>query len=173
MTVERPVNMTQTTETPNKKGSQLRFWIFVAAINGLIAVAMGALGTHYFSQSLDEGQMIFIHLAANYQLWHALGLLGVGLLGAHVKAGTGERLVRASGVAFTIGIVGFSGGLYLLALMGPGIVHWVIPLGGSLLITGWLGLSAAAFFIDSGSYRPQRLRKQKRPEPRDNQDMDR
>jgi len=137
----------------------LRFWIFVAAINGMIAVLMGAIGSHVLSGQLDAERMTFVQLGFNYQLWHALGLLGVGLLTPHVRPGKGARLVLASGVAFTFGIIFFSGGLYMLALMGPGITHWVVPLGGSRLITGWIGLSVSAFFIDGGRRRFHRMRR--------------
>lgn len=134
----------------------MRFWIFVAAINGMIAVIIGALGSHVLAARLDPERMTFIHLGVNYQLWHALGLLGVGLLTPYVTRGKGARLVLASGVAFTFGIIFFCGGLYLLALMGPGITHWVVPLGGSMLISGWIGLSASAFFINGRRYRARR-----------------
>lgn len=144
----------------------MRFWIFVAAVNGLIAVLMGAAGSHILAGQVDPERMTFIQLGFNYQLWHALGLLGVGLLTPYVKPGKGTRLVRASGVAFTFGIIFFSGGLYMLALMGPGITHWVVPLGGSLLITGWIGLSVSAFFIDATRYgRRSRRRAARRAPP--------
>lgn len=143
----------------------MRFWIFVAAVNGLIAVLMGAAGSHILAGQVDPERMTFIQLGFNYQLWHALGLLGVGLLTPHVKPGKGTRLVRASGVAFTFGIIFFSGGLYMLALMGPGITHWVVPLGGSLLITGWIGLSVSAFFIEGTRRRVRRSGPRRSPPP--------
>ena len=125
----------------------LRNWILAAALNGVIAVAMRAAAAHALAAHTTPAGLELIILGADYQLWHALGLLGLGLLTPHVTAARGQALLKAVGVAFVMGTVLFSGGLYLLALTGPGGIHWVVPLGGGLLILGWLGLSAAAFFI--------------------------
>ncbi len=125
----------------------MRFWIFVAAINGMIAVIMGAVGSHLLPETSHHA-LVLLDLGSDYQLWHALGLVGVGLLTPYVHKEMGLRLMKAVGIAFTIGIVLFSGGLYILAFMGPGPVQWIVPVGGGLLILGWLGLSALALFIE-------------------------
>ncbi|RMF09227.1 MAG: DUF423 domain-containing protein [Alphaproteobacteria bacterium] len=125
----------------------MRFWVFAAAINGVIAVAMGAIGSHMLSH-LPQDRLTLLDLGADYQLWHALGLVGVGLLTPYIRANRGVGLLKMVGTAFTIGIVLFSGGLYILALMGQGMVQWVVPLGGTMLIFGWLGLSACSLFIE-------------------------
>jgi uncharacterized membrane protein YgdD (TMEM256/DUF423 family) len=127
----------------------MRTWIFAAAINGVIAVAMRAAAAHALAAHTTPQERVLMELGADFQLWHALGLLGVGLLTPHMTAARGIALLKAVGVAFVMGIVLFSGGLYLLAL-GPKGVSSVVPMGGVLLILGWLGLSAAAFFIDMG-----------------------
>lgn len=124
----------------------MKFWIFVAAINGMIAVAMGAVGSHMLSH-LGEDRLYLLRLGSNYQLWHGLGLVGVGLLTRYVRREPGMRVLKLAGVAFTIGTVLFSGGLYVLAIMGPGAARMVVPVGGGLLILGWIGLSVSAFFI--------------------------
>lgn len=125
----------------------MRYWIFAAAINGVIAVAMGAVGSHVL-QGLGPDRLHLLDLGADYQLWHALGLVGVGLLTPHVHREPGVRILRTVGAAFTIGIVLFSGGLYVLALTGPGPARWIVPMGGILLIIGWIGLSISALFIE-------------------------
>lgn len=129
----------------------MRTWVFAAAINGVIAVAMRAASAHALAAHTTPQGLALIQLAADYQLWHALGLIGVGLLTPHVTAPRGVALLMAVGVAFVIGTVLFSGGLYLLALTGPGGLSSVVPVGGGLLILGWLGLSGTAFFINTSS----------------------
>lgn len=129
------------------QGKFMQFWIFAAAINGCIAVAMGAMGSHMLSH-LPHDRLVFLDLGSDYQLWHALGLVGVGLLTPYIRRETGIRLLKAVGTAFTIGIVLFSGGLYILALMGTGPAQWLVPVGGTMLILGWLGLSACSLFIE-------------------------
>jgi uncharacterized membrane protein YgdD (TMEM256/DUF423 family) len=126
----------------------MRFWIFAAAINGLIAVGMGAMGSHAL-QHLGERSLTLIDLGSNYQLWHALGLVGVGLLTPYVHRARGIQILKFVGAAFTIGTVLFSGGLYVLALTGPaGPVRWIVPIGGTLMMLGWVGLSLSALFIE-------------------------
>lgn len=124
----------------------MKTWIFIAAINGMVAVAMGAVGSHVLGH-LGEDRLHLLTLGSNYQLWHALGLVGVGLLAPYMKDERALHLHKAAGTAFTLGIILFSGGLYVMALTGPGVVQWLVPVGGSLLILGWIGLSICAFYI--------------------------
>ncbi len=124
----------------------MRLWVFIAAINGAIAVAMGAMGAHLLERKIGPEQVEFVSLASNYQLWHALALLGTALLSPYLL-GRGRRLLRGAAIAFTVGMILFCGGLYVLALTGPSIVHYLIPLGGTGLIIGWFSLAAAALSL--------------------------
>ena len=81
----------------------------------------------------------------SYQLTHAMALIVVGLWGrqAVVNAHTPTAFVIA-GWSFLIGVVLFSGSLYVLALNGPSILGPVTPVGGAAFIAGWLALIGAA-----------------------------
>jgi uncharacterized membrane protein YgdD (TMEM256/DUF423 family) len=76
-----------------------------------------------------------------YHLWHALGMMLVGLSAALVPDGP---LLRAAGLLLLAGIVLFSGSLYGLALGAPKWLGAVTPLGGVAFLLGWLALAAAA-----------------------------
>ena len=80
--------------------------------------------------------------AAEFQLWHALALLAMAAL----KNGA-PRLTAFSAVALQLGILFFSGSLYWLGLgQSLGSLVWITPLGGTLLIAGWLFLALAGLF---------------------------
>ncbi|TVR79484.1 MAG: DUF423 domain-containing protein [Rhodospirillales bacterium] len=106
-------------------------WLILGGLNGLIAVAAGAYGWHGLG-----GDPMFM-MAADYQLAHALALTGVAWL-ASVATGPQGVLVHLAGAAFALGILLFSGTLYALALTASVPVTGAAPLGGVLLMAGWL-----------------------------------
>ena len=77
--------------------------------------------------------------AAEYQMSHALALIGVGL----IPASASRHLVNLAGWAFLLGIVLFSGSLYLLVLTGQTKLGMITPLGGVLFLVGWISLALA------------------------------
>ena len=76
-----------------------------------------------------------------YHLWHALGMMLVGLSAAIVPDGP---WLRASGLLLLAGVALFSGSLYALALGAPKWLGAVTPLGGTAFILGWLAFAVAA-----------------------------
>ena len=111
--------------------------VTIAAILGLIAVALGAFGAHGLKELLAERDTSATwETAVRYQMWHALAIL----LCSH----NGNRFnATKAATCFSSGTVLFSGSLYILALGGPKWLGPVTPLGGLLLIIGW-GLLAAS-----------------------------
>lgn len=109
--------------------------IRVAGALGFLGVALGAFGAHGLRDRLAPGMLDVYKTGVLYHLLHAVALLAVAL-GA-------ERLARprAVGVLFTAGIVIFSGSLYVLALTGVTALGAVAPLGGLLLMAGWVTLA--------------------------------
>ncbi len=124
--------------------SPIRPWLFAAAVNGAMAVVMQALAAHALRSRLTPAELAQVTLGADFQLWHALALIGVALLIPHAQARHAARWLAMAGIAFVLGIVAFSGGLYVMALSGLSSLHGVAPLGGALLIGGWLCLAALA-----------------------------
>ncbi len=120
-----------------------RLWIFAAGASGAAAVAMGAAGRHLLAG--DAYRQDLATTAAHYGLAHAIALLGVAALSMLRGAPRASRRALAgAGWCFTAGLVLFPGGLYLRAAgLLPGTAP-AIPIGGSLLIAGWLALAGAA-----------------------------
>ena len=114
----------------------MRFWMAVGAIFGLLSVVAGALAVHSLRGVLEAGALDTFGTAARFQMYHALALLATGLLADRRRS----RLITLAGGLFTIGIVLFSGSLYILALTGIGVFGAVAPVGGVSLIGGWTAL---------------------------------
>src|SRR5262245_1725008 len=102
-----------------------------AAIFAGLAVVLGAFGAHAMQSRYDAAALQTFETAVRYQMYHALALLGCGLLG---KAG-----IRSAGAAacFVAGIVLFSGSLYALVLCGASWLGAVTPFGGVAFVLGW------------------------------------
>jgi uncharacterized membrane protein YgdD (TMEM256/DUF423 family) len=113
-----------------------RLAVAAGALLGASAVMLGAFGAHALSGRLSPQQAGWWRTAVDYQMWHALALLGVGAL-ALPRA-------RLTAILFGVGTLIFSGTLYAMALGAP---HWlgaITPVGGLLLIGGWLLLAWSA-----------------------------
>jgi uncharacterized membrane protein YgdD (TMEM256/DUF423 family) len=122
-------------------------WLAIGAIYGGLGVALGAFGAHALKAHLAEAALQTWQTAVSYQFVHALALLAVGIL-VRVSIASGaapDRLLNVAGSAFVIGVLFFSGSLYLLALGGPRWLGPVTPLGGVAFIVGWVTLALAAF----------------------------
>ena len=119
----------------------LRGFLMLAAFFGFTGVALGAFAAHGLKKSLTAEYLAIFHTGVTYQLVHALALFGVALLAAHIPG----RLVMWAGVSFSIGILLFSGSLYLLTTVGIGKLGIITPFGGLAFLIGWLCLGLAAW----------------------------
>ena len=117
------------------------FWVAAAALNGFIAVAMGAFAAHGLKSILEAEALGWVKTAADYQLWHGLALLGIGVL----STGQPSPWLRWAGRLMLVGIVFFSASLYLMAFTGWRGFAAATPFGGLGLLLGWLALFAHAF----------------------------
>jgi uncharacterized membrane protein YgdD (TMEM256/DUF423 family) len=115
--------------------------LFAATVLGLLSVALGAFGAHALKDTLTaNGRVETFELAVRYQFYHTLALLAFGLLMSKVP---GSALMTAS-LLLLIGVVLFSGSLYLLSLTSLRFVVFITPLGGLVMLAGW---AAAAYAI--------------------------
>lgn len=115
-----------------------------AAFLGALGVAAGAFGAHALKARLEAASMKDVwDTAARYQLVHAVALLS--LASGHFQS-TPAAASRAAwaGRLWTLGIVLFSGSLYLLALGAPRWTGAITPLGGACMIAGWICAGASA-----------------------------
>ena len=118
------------------------FWLRIGAIWGFLAVSMGAFGAHGLKDRLAAiGFGENFHTAAQYHMYHALALVAVGVLGMVSRSGTALSI---AGWSFLVGSLIFSGSLYILSLTGLKWLGAITPIGGSLLLVGWVALAIAA-----------------------------
>lgn len=118
-----------------------RILLVTGAIAAAVAVVLGAFGAHALKARLDAGMLSIWQTGVQYHFWHALGILLVGTLAVHQPQ---NGWLPWSGALLAIGIVVFSGTLYLLALGAPRWLGAVTPVGGVAFILGWLALAMAA-----------------------------
>jgi uncharacterized membrane protein YgdD (TMEM256/DUF423 family) len=104
-----------------------------------LATLLGAFGAHGLLGQLSPDRLSVYLTADRYQFFQSLGLLGVGLAARAVDA----ALLRRAGALLLIGIVLFCGSLYALAFGAPHAVGFLTPLGGLLLIAGWVSFVIA------------------------------
>lgn len=113
----------------------------LGALNGALAVMLGAFGAHGLKARVSPADLAIWETASQYHFYHALALLLTGLLARQFSAG---GAVTAGWVMF-VGMVVFSGSLYVLVLSGQRWLGAITPLGGVALIVGWLMLAWALF----------------------------
>jgi uncharacterized membrane protein YgdD (TMEM256/DUF423 family) len=132
----------------------MRLWLFIGAVNGALAVALGAIGAHLLDPSLGEHAFANFDIAVRYHFVHSLALVGVALLAPHLPRGSGGNRLAGAGICFTAGILLFCGGLYALSAFGVVAGARVAPYGGMLFILGWVLLAATAFAVQDRHVRP-------------------
>ena len=128
------------------------FWIRVGAIWGFLAVAIGAFGAHglkdrfkslgdQFGPLVTERPEGIFQTATHYHAYCALAILAVGLLAATGRGGTA---LPVAGWSLLLGSVIFSGSLYVLAATGIKWLGAITPIGGLMMLVGWVALAIAA-----------------------------
>src|SRR5664279_3350248 len=114
----------------------------LAGIFMFAAVALGAFGAHALKGHLDTDMTAVWQTAVQYHAWHALALLGVGIL---LQVTPGRAGLGASAWLFVGGIMLFSGSLYAMALTGVRALGAITPLGGVAFLAGWAVLAWSAW----------------------------
>ncbi len=104
-----------------------------------LGVLLGAFGAHALKNILTPEMLAVYKTGVEYQFYHALGLLVIGLIGFHIQS----KYLRWSGLFITIGIILFSGSLYVLTLSGIKAIGTITPVGGISFVAGWIFLAIA------------------------------
>ena len=124
---------------------QSRLFLTSGAVSALLAVALGAFGSHALENRLSADLLAIYEIGNRYHFYHSFALLAVGVLALHAD---GRRLT-ASGWCFLVGLSVFSGSLYALAISGMRILGAITPIGGVLLIIGWALLATVTYQMAS------------------------
>lgn len=114
-------------------------FLFIASVLGMLAVILGAFGAHGLEKVAEPRMLQRFHTGVEYQFYHTLALLGVGIM----RRWANHRWLDYAGYAFISGIALFSGSLYLYVLTGVSQIAMITPLGGVAFIVGWLLLALA------------------------------
>ena len=110
-----------------------RFFFLSGAIAAFIGVALGAFGAHSLRTKLTPEMLNIFEVGVRYQMYHALGLIAV----AWATTRWPEANLNAAGWAFIVGIVIFSGSLYLLSITDTRWLGAITPIGGLAFLVGW------------------------------------
>jgi len=113
----------------------VKTFIVIGAINAFLAVALGAFGAHGLANRLEPKYLDIWKTGVTYQMFHATGILVIGLLLG--KAAT-SSLFTWSGWLMLIGIILFSGSLYVLSLTKIGPLGAITPIGGVCFLASWI-----------------------------------
>lgn len=112
-----------------------RHWLVLAGFFGLTATMLGAYGAHGLAATgIAPSLLAAFNTAVQYQFFHALALLVLGLCGVRGK------VITFAGAAFVLGILGFSGSIYAMVLLGSKGLGLITPAGGLCFMLGWAAL---------------------------------
>lgn len=110
------------------------FFLFLGGISAFSGVVLGAFGAHGLKSIISPEALMVYQTAVTYQMWHALGLIGIALMRQHAQD---SNLLRWAGLFMFLGIVLFSGSLYLLAIFDLTALGKVTPIGGVSFLVAW------------------------------------
>ena len=116
-------------------------FITLGAVLAALAVGLGAIGAHALKTQLTAEQLVTYQTAVQYQMYHAIGLILIGLLGLHQRS----RWLDGAGWSMVVGIILFSGFLYAWLATGRRFFVYPVPVGGVAFIVGWVLMAIRAF----------------------------
>ncbi|AOA58490.1 DUF423 domain-containing protein [Acinetobacter larvae] len=116
-------------------------FIVIAALNLALAVALGAFGAHGLQSFASPEQIAWWKTATDYFFYHGLALFGLAIL----HKVSPNIPIKFSFISIQIGIIFFCGSLYLMGVGVPRYFGAITPIGGALMILGWLSLAWNAF----------------------------
>ncbi len=126
----------------------VKFWLVSAAIFGFLSVALGAFGAHSLKNIIDDYGKSIYEKAVVYQMFHTMALFAVGMMQHFNK----ETSFSVAGWGFFVGIILFSGSLYLLATTGIKWLGAITPIGGVAFLFGWFWLVVSIIKARLSSY---------------------
>ena len=119
----------------------MKSFVIIGAALSAIGVALGAFASHSLKAKINPEQLIVYDIATRYLMYHALGILALGILAYNVP----DSAVKIPGVIMLIGIFLFSGSLYLITLKGLTNLGIITPFGGMAFIASWILLAVNIF----------------------------
>jgi uncharacterized membrane protein YgdD (TMEM256/DUF423 family) len=115
-------------------------FVILGSLLAALAVGLGAIGAHALKSQLTAEQLATFHTAVQYQMYHAIGLVLIGLLGLYHRS----RWFDGAGLMMLVGIILFSGLLYAWLATGRRSFVYPLPVGGVAFIIGWVLMAVGA-----------------------------
>lgn len=119
-----------------------KLFVLLGAGNAALAIALGAFGAHALKTRLSADYLAVYTTANHYHITHSLGLILLGIIAWQLPNST---LLKGAGWTMLLGIVLFSGSLYVLAVSGIRWLGAITPLGGLAFIVAWLCIAIAVW----------------------------
>ncbi|MGM0843461.1 MAG: DUF423 domain-containing protein [Bacillota bacterium] len=119
----------------------MKTFIIIGAINAFLSVALGAFGAHALEGKISQKYIDVWNTGVLYQMFHSIGILIIGVLAGNIA---GSSMLNWSGWLMLIGIIFFSGSLYILSLTGIKVLGAITPLGGVAFLIAWVLLIITA-----------------------------
>ena len=114
-----------------------KLFLIFSSISGMIAVMLGAFGAHALQAKLESnGYLSTYQTAVQYQIYHTLALFGIAIISSRLES----NWLNYAGYSMSVGIIVFSGSLYLLCFSGVKWLGAITPIGGLAFILGWFFL---------------------------------
>jgi len=110
-------------------------FLLLASLSAMTGVGLGAFGAHGLKNVLSPELLTVYQTGVTYQMWHALGLMGISLV--HQQSPE-SKLINWAGWLMFIGIILFSGSLYLLVILNLKWIGIITPIGGVSFIMAWV-----------------------------------
>ena len=120
----------------------MRILLIIGSLFAALSVLLGAFGAHVLKNKLSIEDLAIFEIAVRYQMYHALGLLFMGLASSYLT----EKLVSIPAYFLILGTVIFSGSLFLIVFTNLRWFGAVAPIGGLCLIIGWLLFAYNMYF---------------------------
>lgn len=117
----------------------MKVFLILAVLNGFLSVALGAFGAHGLEGKVSQKGLEQWGKAVDYQMFHTMALFVTALLMGKIQTG----LMTGAGWFFFVGILLFSGSLYIYAPTGIKAFAMITPLGGLSFLVGWILLGYA------------------------------
>lgn len=113
----------------------LKVFVVLGSINAFLSIALGAFGAHALKDKLTAKMLDVFHTGVQYHMMHAIGLILIGILSEKIAH---SGLMNWAGWLMFVGIILFSGSLYLLSTTGISKLGIITPFGGVAFIASWV-----------------------------------
>tara|TARA_B100000965_G_scaffold116774_1_gene96458 strand:+ start:884 stop:1252 length:369 start_codon:yes stop_codon:yes gene_type:complete len=119
----------------------MKTYIIIGALLSAIGVIIGAFGSHSLKTKLNPEELVIYDIATRYLMYHSIGIISLGILAYNVP----DSVVEIPIIIMLIGIILFSGSLYLISIKGYTKLGIITPFGGTAFIVSWVLLAINIF----------------------------